>query len=394
MSITIVRIAQFDGPNRFDPRPGVLAHLRAGRDAGDVLRAALKDAAQRIGLVIGNLQIERRDAGDGVRHEVFFVTPNPDIGVEALQYVVTLLNTQHAGDDTWDADGLLWDLQKKRRATALPLPALQLIAEASARGIPAFVRRDGLIQAGYGTRSATVDPAILREHASAARAAGPGGATPPFAQSAASSLLAWDRLGAIPVIVISGAGRSAPAKAFIARLRQQRNGVTAALAASFDAARDCLAEPDAEVAVLDLEPSDLLWRGLPVEQCTVSALLGLPEQLTGEAGSRDDLARAMGVALLVTLPGGRAVLNADDPAILALAEYAPCPLVLIARSGDHPALRAHRAANGCTLFLRHTTVAVACGTNETTVLPAPGDDPWETLLAVALHVAFVEADTA
>lgn len=390
----IVRITTFDGPNRFDPRAGVLAYLRAGRDDGDVLRAALKDVAQRIGLVIGNLQVERRSTGDDVWHEVFFVTPMPEIGAEALQYAVALLNAHHASDEMWDADSLLWDLQKKRRTATLPLQALQLIAEASARGIPAFVRNDGLIQVGYGARSATIDPSFLREHAAAMRDVGSGGSTPPFAQTASSSLLAWDRLGAIPVVVIAGEAPPTTVDAFVDRLRQQQRGVSVVLSASFDEARDCLTDPAAQIAVLDLDPIDLLRRGLPVERCAVSALLGLPEELVVEAGSRDDLARAMGVALLVTMPGGRAVLNADDPAILALAEYAPCPLILIARSGDHPALRVHRAAGGCAIFLRHTTVVIARGTTETAVAPTLSGDPWRAVVAMALHLAFVEADVA
>ena len=35
--------------------------------------------------------------------------------------------------------GTLWELQKRRRAEALPLAALQLTAEAAARGIPTLL---------------------------------------------------------------------------------------------------------------------------------------------------------------------------------------------------------------------------------------------------------------
>ena len=388
MSINISRIATFDGPNRFDPRPGVLAHLRAGYDCSAVLRAALKDAAQRIGLVIGAPQIRIHALGDDVWHEAFFVASMPAIGAEALRYVVALLNAQHAGDETWDADGLLWDLQKKRRTEALPLQALQLMAEASARGVPAFVRRDGSIQVGYGARGNAVDPALFHERNPALRESDSGIAAPAFARSTVSSLLPWERLSAVPVVVVSGGATSAMTAAFVSRLRQQRNGVAAALAASFDTARDCLSDPSAEAVVLDLDPVDLLWRGLPVEQCIVSALLNLPEELTSDAGSRDDLARALGVALLVTRPEGRAVLNADDPAILALAEYAPCPLMLIARSGDHPALRAHRTAGGSALFLRNNAIVIAQGKYETTVTPPSDRDPWQALVVEALRLAF------
>lgn len=391
VSIEIVRIATFDGPNGFDPRSGVLAHLRAGRDRSAALRAVLKDAAQRIGLVIGNPRIESKRFVDTVWHEVFFVTPMPAIGAEMVRYAVALLNAQDAGDEAWDADGRLWDLQKQRRAVAPPLQALQLMAEASSRGVPTFVRHDGLLQVGYGARGHTVDLAPFRERKPVLRGSDIGAGSPPFAQSSVGSLLSWERLGAVPIVIVSGRASAKTTAAFVSRLRQQRSGVATVLTASFDTARDCLTDPSAEVIVLDLDPADLLWRGLPVEQCMVSALLDLPEELVAEAGSRDDLARALGVALLVTAPGGRAVLNAEDSAILALAEYAPCPLILIARSAEHPALRAHRAAGGSVLFLRHRAVVLAHGTDETTMLPAPDDDPWQTLTVMALHLALMEA---
>jgi hypothetical protein len=392
VSVEIVRITTFDGPHCFDPRPGVLARLRADHDCSAALRAVLKDAAQRVGLVIGNPHIESRSTGDTIWHDLFFVTPMPAIGAEMVRHIVALLGAQHAGDDTMDADSLLWDLQKKRRAAALPLQVLQLMAEASARGVPAFVRRDGFVQVGYGARGNAIDPALFRERGTALREADVGIGASPFARPALSSLLPWDRLGAVPVVVVSGGATSATTAAFVSRLRQRRSSVAAALTASFDTARDCLTDPAAGAIVLDLDPVDLLWRGLPVEQCMVSALLDLPEELESEAGGRDDLARALGVALLVTSPGGRAVLNADHPAILALAGYAPCPLVLIARSGDHPALRAHRAAGGSALFLRRTAAVLARGTSETLIPLSPDEDPWKTLAVTALYFAFMEAD--
>jgi hypothetical protein len=156
--LNICTLATFDGPNRFDPRPDVLAHLCAGRDYGATLRAALKDAVQRIGLVIGAPHIDSRIADGKVWHEAFFVTPMSVIGAGMLRYVVALLNVRDAGDEEWDTDGrlwdVLWDVQNKHRAEASPLQALQLIAEASAQRIPAFTRRDGL-------RSATAHAVML-----------------------------------------------------------------------------------------------------------------------------------------------------------------------------------------------------------------------------------------
>jgi hypothetical protein len=389
MTIDICTLATFDGPNRFDPRPGVLGRLRAGRDYSPALRAALKDAAQRIGLVIAAPHIDSRVADGEVWHEAFFVTPMPAIGAEMLRYVVALLNARDAGDEEWDADGRLWDLQKKRRAEALPIQALQLIAEASARRIPAFTRRDGLIQIGYGARGYALDPALFHKSKSNLRPSDAGTVAPPFAPSPLSAAVPWDRLGSVPVVVISGSAPASTAGIFAAQVAARRDGTVSALSASFDAARACLTDPQAEMVILGLDPFDLLRRGLPVEHCLVSALIDLPDALVPEAGSRGDLARALGVALLVTAPGGRGILNADDPSILALADYAPCPLILIARS-DHAALRAHRAAGGSALFLRDHAVVVACGWDEITIAPPPDLDPWQTLVVEALHRACAE----
>ncbi|MGQ9550607.1 MAG: DUF4938 domain-containing protein [Roseiflexus sp.] len=389
MTIDICTLATFDGPNRFDPRPGVLAYLRAGRDYGPALRLALKDVAQRIGLVIATPHIDSRTADGEVWHEAFFVTPMPAIGAEMLRYTVALLNARDACDEEWDADERLWDLQKKRRAEAMPLPALQLIAEASARGIPAFVRRDGLLQIGYGARGYVVDPALFRRSGSNLRSSDVGTGAPPFAQSPVSSAIPWERLGVVPVVVVSGGRSQSITGLFAAQMQERRGGTVSVLSASFDAARDCLIDPYAETVILDLDPVDLLQRGLPVEQCVVSALLDLPEALVSKAGSRDDLARALGVALLVTAPDGRGILNADDPAILALADYAPCPVILIAHS-EHAALRAHRASGGSTLFLRNQEIVVACGWEETIVTPSPDLDPWQALVVEAFLLALAQ----
>jgi len=216
-----------------------------------------------------------------------------------------------------------------------------------------------------------------------------GAGAPPFASSPLSAAVPWDRLGSVPVVVISGSAPASTAGIFAAQVAERRGRTVSALSASFDAARDCLADPQAETVILDLNPFDLLRRGLPVEQCVVSALIDLPDALVPEAGSRDTLARALGVALLVTSPGGRGILNADDPSILALADYAPCPLILIARS-ECAALRAHRAAGGSALFLRDHAVVVACGWDEITIAPPPDLDPWQTLVVEALHRAFAD----
>src|SRR5215510_1884939 len=146
MPTEILQLLGFDGPNLHGPQPGVFLKLRADKDRSRRVRDALKDGAQSAGMVMGYLEIDSAAVPAGYNITASFTTPTPAIGVELARYVVAGLNAQEAGDEEWDAEGPLWELQKRRRAEALPLPALQLIAEAAARGVPALLRRDGKLQ--------------------------------------------------------------------------------------------------------------------------------------------------------------------------------------------------------------------------------------------------------
>ena len=152
MPTEIIQLLDFDGPNLHGPQPSVFLKVRSDKDRGRRIRDALKDGAQSAGMVLGYLEIAVAQDSDGYVVDASFTTPTPAIGVELARYVVEGLNRREAGDEDWDAEGPLWDLQKRRRAEALPLPALQIIAEAATRGIPTLIRPDGQVQVGYGAR--------------------------------------------------------------------------------------------------------------------------------------------------------------------------------------------------------------------------------------------------
>src|SRR6476661_1350229 len=163
MPTRIIQLLGFDGPNLHGPQPGVFLKLRADKNRARRVKDALKDGAQGAGMVMGYLEVDSVADDDGYVISARFTTPTPAIGVELGRYIVEGLNAQEAGDEDWDAEGPLWDLQKRRRAEALPLAALQLIAEAAARAIPSLIRADGQVQLGYGTRGWAFDPATLKQ---------------------------------------------------------------------------------------------------------------------------------------------------------------------------------------------------------------------------------------
>jgi hypothetical protein len=310
------------------PHPGVLLEVRAEQDCARRLRAAIKDAAQGAGVVIGGLRVTSVSKAGSFITTADFSTPTPALGAAVARYVVDGLNAAEAGDETWDAEERLWDLAKRRRVEALPLAALQIQAEAAARGVPAFVRPDGQLQLGYGTCGFTLDLAPLRTKGGSSLAEGSVGVgPPPFARAAEALVVPWDRLGTVPVVAVVGGADRAAAFAQLASLVAARGGRVAAQdGCGFDAARALLADWSADAVVVGLEPDELVQRGCPFARCVACALVSLPDELPAGAASRQELARALGVPLLLTDPAGAALLG-NDHEIAALADHARCRLV-------------------------------------------------------------------
>lgn len=373
MPTELIDVRGLEGPNLYMPQTGVFLRVRSDKNRTRRLKDALKDGAQSVGMVLGYLDLDTREDAAGVVIDATFTTPTPTIGVALAEYVVEGLNRQEANDEEWDAEGPLWDLQKRRRAEALPLPALQLTAEASSRGIPNFLRADGLVQLGYGARGWSFDPAQFAKPRPGSSFGDDdiGIGSPPFARPPAALEVPWDQLGPIPVIAVAGgAARDTAAQMLAAELDAQGRPTSLALGAGFDATRTLLITPSATIAVLGLDAADIAARGLALERCAYSAITDLPAALPPGVADRAELARVLGVPMLVTDAAGCVALNADVPEIVALAEYAPCPIIYCSAGGDNPTLGFHRAEGGQALFVRDGVVMAAQGASEQPVLAA------------------------
>src|SRR6266542_1169480 len=216
MPTELVHVLGLAGPNLYGPQPGVFLKIHSDKDRAHRLKDALKDGAQSVGMVIGYLELNTQPQPDGFVISANFTTPTPAIGVALARYVVEGLNRQEAGDKEWDAEGPLWDLQKRRRAEALPLPALQIIAEAATRGIPTLIRPDGQVQVGYGARGWAFDPAQLKSREGRLHADDIGvGATLAIAPAEAAPEAPWERLGPIPIVAVAGGAGRDPAAELI-----------------------------------------------------------------------------------------------------------------------------------------------------------------------------------
>jgi hypothetical protein len=323
MTIEIQDLVAYDGPNAHSPQPGVLLLLRCDADRGRRLRAALKDGAQSIGLVLGQLDVSAAQGAGGWLVSAFFATPAPAIGAALARYTVDGLRALAAGDEEWDRDGPLYELGRRRRREAPPLALLQTEAEARARGVPSFLRADGRLQLGYGSCGVSLDISELGV-----------GRPPP-----------WEQLGAVPIVAVAGDAARAAAMRHLAEALGGVPGARLLDDAGFDEARALLADPTLMLAVIGLSAATLERRGAPFDRCRLSAALDMPPDTpTGDAELR---ARALGVPVLLTEPGGAAVLNANEPAIAALAQYARCAVQLVsAADAERLGAEAARAIQG------------------------------------------------
>ncbi|MBC8162285.1 MAG: DUF4938 domain-containing protein [Roseiflexaceae bacterium] len=287
------------------PQPGVFLELAAGRDLAAALRNALKSAGQQVGVVIGALELHTNDTNNGFLVRAQFATPTPALAAEMARYVVAGLQARERGDGEWDGDDLLWQLQRRRRSEAVPIPTVQLLAEARRRNLPAFVRADGLIQLGQGARGQAFERECLAEQ------------------------VPWARLGEIPIHVLSGVLDEQVGQQRLNQLREQ--GLEAKLAyADFAQARALLCEPSLQAAVIALDPASLLARGLPFDRCASCDLGDLPTSLP-DARSADEIARAVALPLLITAPEGSATVHGAPSALARYLNLAACRVEMAAK---------------------------------------------------------------
>jgi cyanophycin synthetase len=113
-------------------------------------------------------------------------------------------------------------------------------------------------------------------------------------------------------------------------------------------ARRVLLDSSVTLAVLESARGGILLRGLGYESNDIGVMLNIsPDHLSLQGVERlETLAEVKSVVLQVTRPDGVAVLNADDPLVLAQRERTRANVVLISQQPDNPALAEHVAANG------------------------------------------------
>jgi cyanophycin synthetase len=141
--------------------------------------------------------------------------------------------------------------------------------------------------------------------------------------------------------------------------------------ATWKAARRVLLNRSVDAAVFENSPRAIVSEGLAYDRCQVGIVTGIdPERLLGEyyIDTPELLYNVVRTQVDVVLPRGVAVLNADDPMVLDMADLCDGEVLLFSREAGGPALDAHRASGGRVLLVRDGQVTLAVGQDEAVVL--------------------------
>jgi cyanophycin synthetase len=316
--VAVLDSRRLTGPNLHARSPGAVVTLRFGDDVDPVAfierwRAALERALTTLGWS-AELHVRRWEAEDGRGAELMFTAP-----VDRL-YAATYLNEWAVARARGEAEpeGALAgiaELARDERAQRRGL--VELLTAAESRGVP-WLLDDDEVSLGYFDQC--VRWSLGREH-----------------ELPSPDAVDWSRLGPRPVALITGTnGKTTTTRllARIARLAGCHVGNTSTDGLCVDeqvvdegdwtgpaGARAVLRNPAIDIAILEAARGGLLRRGAGVRSCTVAVITNIARDHLGEYGIHDlaDMAAVKGIVATIVEPGGRVVLGADSPALVAWA---------------------------------------------------------------------------
>ncbi|MBK7147852.1 MAG: cyanophycin synthetase [Bacteroidetes bacterium] len=109
-----------------------------------------------------------------------------------------------------------------------------------------------------------------------------------------------------------------------------------------------LKDPTVDFAVLECARGGILRAGLGFHNCDMAVVTNIAPDHLGLGGidTLQQLARVKAVVPKAVLPGGYAILNADDDLVYAMREDLDCKVALFSMDENNPRIKEHSAANG------------------------------------------------
>ncbi|MDK2888201.1 MAG: cyanophycin synthetase [Thermoanaerobacter sp.] len=136
-------------------------------------------------------------------------------------------------------------------------------------------------------------------------------------------------------------------------------------------ARLVLSEPEIDVAVLETARGGILRAGLGYEGSDVGVVINVSGDHLGQDGieTLEDLADVKSLVVETVRQNGFAVLNADDPHVLAMAGRVRGKIIYFSLVPNNIAVRRHLGAGGTAVFVKNRMLVVARGQQVRRLLP-------------------------
>lgn len=130
-----------------------------------------------------------------------------------------------------------------------------------------------------------------------------------------------------------------------------------------EGARRILRDPRCELAILETARGGLLRRGLAVERADAALITNIAADHLGEFGVQnlDELADVKWVVTRALGNHGTAVLNADEPRLVARAGELAGPIIWFSPDGANATMKAHAAAGGTYCTIDRGRIVVGTG---------------------------------
>jgi len=236
----------------------------------------------------------------------------------------------------------------------------------------------------------------------------------PVGKAIVNHLFAANDSGRIPVVGIVGTHQTtqlAHLVAWLQHLSGKRTGlackdglymdqhqVSQKDARGFDACERLLINRALDAAVFETTPMLILNEGLAYDMCQVGVVTNMPdtdEQLIAlhDVQTPDQMRTVVRTQVDLVLPEGAAVLNAEDPAVVSLAELSDGEVIYYTKDAQNAVLVAHLQAGARAVFVRDGQVVLARGDQETELFPL-SLDLIARLLRDGLHISTLLATVA
>jgi UDP-N-acetylmuramyl tripeptide synthase len=353
------------GPNLFLDRAGAVLEVSLAPDEAEAVVAAWRENVRRMLEAVGwggeKIAVRRFPGGASL------AIPAP---IDSLYAATEVNEWAWAAAEAALTGGTPRDLAAAESLRAMIAaeanPALLALRDAAAGHGVSFLWDDDRASVGLGTGSSTWPTDALPAPAS----------------------IDWSAVHDIPVLLVTGTNGKTTTVRLLSAIAAAAGKVPGITSTDYievggevvdrgdysgpGGARTLLRDRRVEIAILETARGGMLRRGLAVTGAEAALVTNIAADHLGEFGIVDvpTLAEAKLVIARAVRPGGRIVLNADDPELVAAAGRVARPITWFSLDAASPRVLAHLAAGGDACFLEDGVLVLARGGEQTDVIGA------------------------